>query len=697
MCCMEIRSHKQRISAANAASTAATFGHRAIEIPPGSVPLPPFSLKDQGINGSENRHLAALQTALFNAPGVQFLAYFQHSTGQYEIVSRTGKLTFSRLRSPDGHVVFRVDGIEGANPIPNTDGRALTTLAEEIAAAGGAGKPVASDKTTYPDILKRISQLFDSERAPDLVYIPFSGGDPNHPGTGSHGIPDITQSRAPLIMAGPGIAPDSTPVDHLVRVEDIAPTIAHYLGVQPIIGRNAAGVAQRQLLRWQDGASLNRLVDSIPSGISAARAGASTIRTGAGTIRSPKAISASHITGTTAGAAQRAVMFVIDGASHPVLMDEVAKGNLPNIARLMKMGVSFRNGSLASYPTVTWANHNSLVTGTSPGHHGIVNNSWFDRERGQEQLITDGGLKNSIRTERHVSPEVETLYEAVRRTFGKQAITTSLNDPNGRGATISVLDLHGYGKILKHGVSIIKNYLGGKKMISAINSPSKDEKEYKKTSQFDNIATSIKEALVRSGNPPKLSVIELSLVDNQGHHHGPQSKQARSALLETDRNIGRVLQAFDERGLTESTMFVVTSDHGMEHQSMSGTGGWKQALDGLAASGVKTVESTRFVYLRTMQLNIGGAPLMVGVQNRLAVQVNDEDVDASGKHRPLQYAKVTLTLADGQSVVAVTDVNGIARLDVSPSGGDSAQVMVEHEKFTTERVNVPVGYGPQMR
>ena len=82
------------------------------------------------------------------------------------------------------------------------------------------------------------------------------------------------------------------------------------------------------------------------------------------------------------------VAFLFDGTNSNVLYDMCARGEAPNVARLIEMGVAFGHGAMSSLPTVTLANHTSIITGAHPGHHGILNNAWFDRATG-EQVITN--------------------------------------------------------------------------------------------------------------------------------------------------------------------------------------------------------------------------------------------------------------------------------------------------------------------
>ena len=49
-----------------------------------------------------------------------------------------------------------------------------------------------------------------------------------------------------------------------------------------------------------------------------------------------------------------------------------ARGEAPNVARLIEMGAALEHGAMASLPTVTLANHTTIITGAHPGHHGIL-------------------------------------------------------------------------------------------------------------------------------------------------------------------------------------------------------------------------------------------------------------------------------------------------------------------------------------
>src|SRR5678816_1058922 len=60
--------------------------------------------------------------------------------------------------------------------------------------------------------------------------------------------------------------------------------------------------------------------------------------------------------------------------------DFAKKYNAENLLRLSEGGVSAES-MLPSFPSLTFPNHYSIVTGMYPAHHGIVDNSFFDEHK----------------------------------------------------------------------------------------------------------------------------------------------------------------------------------------------------------------------------------------------------------------------------------------------------------------------------
>src|ERR1700691_6699712 len=60
-----------------------------------------------------------------------------------------------------------------------------------------------------------------------------------------------------------------------------------------------------------------------------------------------------------------------------------------HLLALATQGASAPEGMLPAYPSITFPNHYTIVTGLYPEHHGIVANSFYDPERKQSYKYSD--------------------------------------------------------------------------------------------------------------------------------------------------------------------------------------------------------------------------------------------------------------------------------------------------------------------
>ena len=61
--------------------------------------------------------------------------------------------------------------------------------------------------------------------------------------------------------------------------------------------------------------------------------------------------------------------------------DYAERYNATNLKAMEAGGASAPDGMIPSYPSVTFPNHYTLVTGLYPEHHGIVGNIFYDPAR----------------------------------------------------------------------------------------------------------------------------------------------------------------------------------------------------------------------------------------------------------------------------------------------------------------------------
>ena len=72
---------------------------------------------------------------------------------------------------------------------------------------------------------------------------------------------------------------------------------------------------------------------------------------------------------------RRAVLIGLDGANYEAVKPLLARGLLPNLARLLHEGTRCEN-AYAPYPTLTGSNWASIATGAWPGTHGVTDMSY---------------------------------------------------------------------------------------------------------------------------------------------------------------------------------------------------------------------------------------------------------------------------------------------------------------------------------
>src|SRR5215470_105331 len=121
--------------------------------------------------------------------------------------------------------------------------------------------------------------------------------------------------------------------------------------------------------------------------------------------------------------------------------------------RLMDHGAFFANANYNYVPTYTAPGHAAIFTGSAPAYNGIVGNSWYDRESGQEKvmvsddrasLVTSYGVESSTRTTKPASPRSligTTIGDQMRLSngFRSKVVAISIKDraavlPGGKNA-----------------------------------------------------------------------------------------------------------------------------------------------------------------------------------------------------------------------------------------------------------------------
>ena len=476
--------------------------------------------------------------------------------GAYEAHSADGRVRFARRLAGTGFS-YKVLETKGRNPLED---QATDRFAG--AEAESAGRFPTRAENAYPHAYEQVAQFFEAPMAPDLYVVHSAAHNFQDRGghVGEHGSLAVVQARAPFVLAGRGVRSLGL-VDRSCRLVDVAPTLARLLRLAPGPGVGLNGrVRPDAYLARQDGEPLSDLLDP-------------------------------GVLDGTGDPPRHVVAFLLDGANPNTLYRLAASGAAPNVARLMAMGTAFRHGAMAGMPTVTLANHTSLLTGVLPGHHRILHNAWWDRETGE--VVTTNSPATWASAMHHLAPGVETLFQTLRRGE-PDAFSAAVNEPADRGAGYSTLDFFRRGDIpslprgpedLPHVTLRFAEGLG----------------DYRFNTVMDHLAL-VQATGVWGGPfmgveypPPRFMWVSFQLTDCGMHAGGPRSEIAEAAIADTDGRIGEILAAIERAGAFDDTAFAVVADHGMEETNPLVQGDWDQAL---AAAGIDfRDEGYGFVYL----------------------------------------------------------------------------------------------------
>jgi hypothetical protein len=401
----------------------------------------------------------------------------------------------------------------GRDPLANQDPLAYTPLAAELA---DPSPPNA--RNSYPDAGRRLASLFADPRAPDLAvvhtgrhYWPERGGH-----RGEHGSLSVVQSRAPLVLAGPGVAARGI-LARSARVVDIAPTMARLAGVP------AAALAAL------DGRALHELAEPGPAGL--------------------------------------VVGLLWDGANSNSLLGLAADGELPAVRRMLDAGLALLGGAVAEFPSVTLVNHACAITGLGPGRHGIVHNAFYDRAT-RTSVVANDAVSWHAAT-RLLRPGSRTVFE-----LAGGAGTACVNEPVDRGADYSTFAIIRAGSADGAARPFTERLPDPRGDPHATREHVESSPDYAWSTQVD--AAGLEQALALLGQdpPPRLIWWNSTLPDSGHHAGGPHTPIAQDSLRDTDRRLGVFLDELERRGLADRALLLLTADHGSEPADPECRGDW---------------------------------------------------------------------------------------------------------------------------
>lgn len=210
------------------------------------------------------------------------------------------------------------------------------------------------------------------------------------------------------------------------------------------------------------------------------------------------------------------ILLSIDGFANSYLEKYQPK----NILALAKSGVRAK-ALLPVYPSKTFPNHLSIVTGVYPAKHGIIHNHFYRPDFKKEYTLGAGKYNENWLT----ALPIWTVAE-------QQGIKTAVYFwPESEAKISNILPSYYY--------------------------PYKHE-----TPNIDRINQLVDWLKLDEDKRPQLLISYFSTVDSAGHTYGPNSKQVKAAIADVDQLIGLLVDKIKNE-VKQKVNIVLVSDHGM--------------------------------------------------------------------------------------------------------------------------------------
>ena len=201
-----------------------------------------------------------------------------------------------------------------------------------------------------------------------------------------------------------------------------------------------------------------------------------------------------------------------------VRSDYPERTSLPGLERMEREGMRAKRMTPV-FPSSTFANHVSLATGTYPDRHGIVDNRFWDRERGlfdygnnadwlDAEPLWASAERQGVRAATHYWVGSETPWRGQASHYVKAPFDGSVGEAEKVDQILSWLDLP-----VPERPGLIMGWWHG--------------------------------------------------ADGAGHRYGPDSPEVTQALQEQDAELRRLLAGLDARDAWKDVTLLVVSDHGM--------------------------------------------------------------------------------------------------------------------------------------
>ncbi len=200
----------------------------------------------------------------------------------------------------------------------------------------------------------------------------------------------------------------------------------------------------------------------------------------------------------------------------------------PTLVRLAANGVRAVEGMVSVFPTKTFPNHYSIVTGLYPEHHGIVANNMYDP-------VLDATFRLSNPADARDA-----------RWWGGEPLWVTAEQQGQVAASFF--------------------WVGSEAPISGVH-PTFWKVYDGSVPNADRVQQVLEWLDLPDGQRPTFITLYFSDVDTWVHRYGTDAPEMRTALRNVDGAVSQLIAGIEERDLTGYVNVVVVADHGMANTS----------------------------------------------------------------------------------------------------------------------------------
>lgn len=212
------------------------------------------------------------------------------------------------------------------------------------------------------------------------------------------------------------------------------------------------------------------------------------------------------------------IMISTDGFRY----DYAKKYQAENLLKLSSGGIQAK-AMIPSYPSITFPNHWSLITGLYPSHHGLIDNFFYDYKRKEPYAMNS--KKNAEDGSWYGGTPLWALAEKQGMVSATLMWVGSASDAGGMRP------------------SYYYPY----------------HEKFKPSEKVDKVVNWLK---LPAETRPHFITLYFPEVDGSGHHYGPDAPETETAVHLVDQAIGDLVQKVNDLGL-KNVNFIFVSDHGM--------------------------------------------------------------------------------------------------------------------------------------